>query len=103
MAVLLSNVSLLELLQKLLECTWMWSFPSEPTYLSSEDALLSSGWLLAASLLIYQHRYNTEVHQTLSVDLKQVLNAVIFRNKKPVLLLGILSLLPGFTWEQLLI
>ncbi|XP_040516484.1 meiosis inhibitor protein 1 isoform X9 [Gallus gallus] len=86
-AVLLSNVSLLELLQKLLECTWMWSFPSEPTYLSSEDALLSSGWLLAASLLIYQHRYNTEVHQTLSVDLKQVLNAVIFRNKKPVLLL----------------
>ncbi|XP_040524762.1 meiosis inhibitor protein 1 isoform X9 [Gallus gallus] len=86
-AVLLSNVSLLELLQKLLECTWMWSFPSEPTYLSSEDALLSSGWLLAASLLIYQHRYNTEVHQTLSVDLRQVLNAVIFRNKKPVLLL----------------
>ncbi|XP_021239627.1 meiosis inhibitor protein 1 [Numida meleagris] len=86
-AVLLSNVSLLELLQKVLECTWVWSFPSEPTYLSSEDALLSSGWLLAASLLIYQHRYNTEVHQTLSLDLRQVLNAVIFRNKKPVLLL----------------
>uniref|UniRef100_A0A669Q1C9 Meiotic double-stranded break formation protein 1 n=1 Tax=Phasianus colchicus TaxID=9054 RepID=A0A669Q1C9_PHACC len=86
-AVLLSNVSLLELLQKVLECTWMWSFPSEPTYLSSEDALLSSGWLLAASLLIYQHRYNTEVHQTLSLDLRQVLNAIIFRNKKPVLLL----------------
>ena len=64
-AVLLSNVSLLELLQKLLECTWMWSFPSEPTYLSSEDALLSSGWLLAASLLIYQHRYNTEVRAIL--------------------------------------
>ncbi|XP_048790068.1 meiosis inhibitor protein 1 isoform X5 [Lagopus muta] len=86
-AVLLSNVSLLELLQKVLECTWTWSFPSEPTYLSSEDALLSSGWLLAASLLIYQHRYNTEVHQTLSLDLRQVLNAIIFRNKKPVLLL----------------
>ncbi|NXJ09519.1 MEI1 protein, partial [Odontophorus gujanensis] len=86
-AVLLSNVSLLELLQKVLECTWMWSFPSEPAYLSSEDALLSSGWLLTASLLIYQHRYNTEVHQTLSLDLRQILNAVIFRNKKPVLLL----------------
>ncbi|XP_015716509.1 meiosis inhibitor protein 1 isoform X9 [Coturnix japonica] len=86
-AVLLSNVSLLELLQKVLECTWMWSFPSEPTYLSSGNALQSSGWLLAASLLIYQHRYNTEVHQTLSLDLRQVLNAVIFRNKKPVLLL----------------
>ncbi|NXH25260.1 MEII1 protein, partial [Myiagra hebetior] len=86
-AVLLSNVSLLELLQKVLECTWLWSPPSRPAYLSSEDALLCSGWLLVASLLLYQHRYNTEVHQTLSVDLTKVLNAVIFRNKKPILLL----------------
>ncbi|NXA08027.1 MEII1 protein, partial [Sapayoa aenigma] len=86
-AVLLSNVSLLELLQKVLECTWLWSPPSGPAYLSSEDALLCSGWLLVASLLFYQHRYNTEVHQTLSLDLTEVLNAIIFRNKKPVLLL----------------
>ncbi|NXB32648.1 MEI1 protein, partial [Eulacestoma nigropectus] len=86
-AVLLSNVSLLELLQKVLECTWLWSPPSRPACLSSEDALLCSGWLLVASLLLYQHRYNTEVHQTLSVDLAEVLNAVIFRNKKPILLL----------------
>ncbi|OWK59285.1 Meiosis inhibitor protein 1 [Lonchura striata] len=86
-AVLLSNVSLLELLQKVLECTWLWSSPSRPACLSSEDALLCSGWLLVASLLLYQHRYNTEVHQTLSVDLTEVVNAVIFRNKKPVLLL----------------
>ncbi|KAJ7425944.1 hypothetical protein WISP_21437 [Willisornis vidua] len=86
-AVLLSNVSLLELLQKVLECTWLQSPPSGPAYLSSEDALLCSGWLLVASLLLYQHRYNTEVHQTLSLDLKEVLNAVIFRNKKPILLL----------------
>ncbi|XP_071407968.1 meiosis inhibitor protein 1-like isoform X1 [Pithys albifrons albifrons] len=86
-AVLLSNVSLLELLQKVLECTWLQSSPSGPAYLSSEDALLCSGWLLVASLLLYQHRYNTEVHQTLSLDLKEVLNAVIFRNKKPILLL----------------
>ncbi|NXR26316.1 MEII1 protein, partial [Cinclus mexicanus] len=86
-AVLLSNVSLLELLQKVLESTWLWSPPSRPAYLSSEDALLCSGWLLVASLLLYQHRYNTEVHQTLYVDLAKVLNAVIFRNKKPILLL----------------
>uniref|UniRef100_A0A8B9EN27 Meiotic double-stranded break formation protein 1 n=1 Tax=Anser cygnoides TaxID=8845 RepID=A0A8B9EN27_ANSCY len=86
-AVLLSNVSLLELLQKVLECTWTRSFPSEPAYLSPEDALLCSGWLLAASLLIYQHRYNAEVHQTLTLDLTEVLNAVIFRKKKPILLL----------------
>ncbi|NXL76185.1 MEI1 protein, partial [Leptocoma aspasia] len=86
-AVLLSNVSFLELLQKVLDCTWLWSPPSRPAYLSSEDALLCSGWLLVASLLLYQHRYNTEVHQTLSVDFTEVLNAVIFRNKKPILLL----------------
>ncbi|KAF1592462.1 Meiosis inhibitor protein 1, partial [Eudyptes moseleyi] len=86
-AVLLSNVSLLELLQKVLECTWLRSPPSEPAYLSSEDALLCSGWLLVASLLLYQHRHNTEVHQTLSLDLAEVLNAVIFRKKKPILLL----------------
>ncbi|XP_053920252.1 meiosis inhibitor protein 1 isoform X2 [Cuculus canorus] len=86
-AVLLSNVSFLELLQKVLECTWLWSPPSEPLYLSPEDALLCSGWLLVASLLLYQHRYNTEVHQTLSLDLTEVLNAVIFRKKKPILLL----------------
>ncbi|NXX42210.1 MEI1 protein, partial [Tricholaema leucomelas] len=86
-AVLLSNVSLLELLQKVLECTWLWSPATEPVYLSPEDALLCSGWLLVASLLLYQHRYNTEVHQILSLDLTEVLNAVIFRNKKPILLL----------------
>ncbi|XP_054039847.1 meiosis inhibitor protein 1 [Rissa tridactyla] len=84
-AVLLSNVSLLELLQKVLECTWLRSPP--PAYLSSEDALLCSGWLLVASLLLYQHRYNTEVHQTLSLDLTKVVNAVIFKKKKPILLL----------------
>ncbi|KFZ56055.1 Meiosis inhibitor protein 1, partial [Antrostomus carolinensis] len=87
-AVLLSNVSLLELLQKVLECTWLQSPPpSEAAYLSPEDALLCSGWLLVASLLLCQHRYNTEVHQTISLDLTEVLKAVIFRKKKPVLLL----------------
>ncbi|NXI51185.1 MEI1 protein, partial [Chloroceryle aenea] len=86
-AVLLSNVSLLELLQKVLECTWLRSSPSDHASLSSEDALLCSGWLLVASLLLYQHRYNTEVHQTVSLDLTEVLNAIIFRKKKPVLLL----------------
>ncbi|NXQ98521.1 MEI1 protein, partial [Sagittarius serpentarius] len=86
-AVLLSNVSLLELLQKVLECTWSRSAPSEPADLSPEDALLCSGWLLVASLLLYQHRYHTEVHQTLSLDLTEVLNAVIFRKKQPILLL----------------
>lgn len=74
MAVLLSNVSLLELLQKVLECTWTRSFPSEPAYLLPEDALLCSGWLLAASLLIYQHRYNAEVRSILVFRSRDWLN-----------------------------
>ncbi|NXD17370.1 MEII1 protein, partial [Nothocercus nigrocapillus] len=86
-AVLLSNVSLLELLQKVLQRTWLRSCPSASAYLSSEDALLCSGWLLVASLLVYQHQYNAEVHQTLSLDLTDILNAIIFRKKKPILLL----------------
>lgn len=71
---LLSNVSLLELLQKVLEYTWLRSPPSEPAYLSSEDALLCSGWLLVASLLFYQHRYNTEVRTTVVFRSRDWLN-----------------------------
>ncbi|NXS57206.1 MEII1 protein, partial [Brachypteracias leptosomus] len=73
-AVLLSNVSLLELLQKVLECTWLWSPSSAPAYLSPEDALLCSGWLLVASLLLYQHRYNTEVRTALVFGSREWLN-----------------------------
>ncbi|XP_074980307.1 meiosis inhibitor protein 1 isoform X3 [Caretta caretta] len=86
-AVLLSSVPLLELLQKVLELTWMWPCRSGPTLSSSEEALLCSAWLLTASLLAHQHRFNSEVHQTISLDVEQVLNAVILRRKKPALLL----------------
>ncbi|XP_037738606.1 meiosis inhibitor protein 1 isoform X8 [Chelonia mydas] len=86
-AVLLSSVPLLELLQKVLELTWMWPCRSGPALSSSEEALLCSAWLLTASLLAHQHRYNSEVHQTISLDVEQVLNAVILRRKKPALLL----------------
>ncbi|XP_065419122.1 meiosis inhibitor protein 1 isoform X5 [Chrysemys picta bellii] len=86
-AVLLSSVPLLELLQKVLELTWMWPCRSGPALSSSEEALLCSAWLLTASLLVHQHRYNSEVHQMISLDVEKVLNAVIFRRKKPALLL----------------
>uniref|UniRef100_A0A452I8I9 Uncharacterized protein n=1 Tax=Gopherus agassizii TaxID=38772 RepID=A0A452I8I9_9SAUR len=89
-AVLLSSVPLLELLQKVLELTWMWPCRSGPALSPSEEALLCSAWLLTASLLAHQHRYNSEVHQMISLDVEKVLNAVIFRRKKPALLLGII-------------
>uniref|UniRef100_A0A8C2T9E2 Meiotic double-stranded break formation protein 1 n=1 Tax=Coturnix japonica TaxID=93934 RepID=A0A8C2T9E2_COTJA len=103
-AVLLSNVSLLELLQKVLECTWMWSFPSEPTYLSSGNALQSSGWLLAASLLIYQHRYNTEVRAILafrSMDfIVQFLRAIMQQNFSSPLVTVVQNTAQGATQPQ---
>lgn len=77
MAVLLSNVSLLELLQKVLECTWLWSPATDPVYLSPEDALLCSGWLLVASLLLCQHRYNTEVRTTLVIGFMEWQNFLV--------------------------
>uniref|UniRef100_A0A7M4FMZ1 MEI1 protein n=1 Tax=Crocodylus porosus TaxID=8502 RepID=A0A7M4FMZ1_CROPO len=93
-AVLLSSVPLLELLQRVLDVTWTWPSPSEPALSSSEEALLCSAWLLTASLLAHQHSYNSEVHQPISLNLEKILNVVIFRKKKPALLLvGILQLL----------
>lgn len=60
-AVLLSSVPLLELLQRVLDVTWTWPSPSEPALSFSEEALLCSAWLLTASLLAHQHSYNSEV------------------------------------------
>ncbi|OXB71956.1 UNVERIFIED_CONTAM: hypothetical protein H355_001069 [Colinus virginianus] len=42
---------------------------------------------LVMAIAIFLHFILFQVHQTLSLDLRQVLNAVILRNKKPVLLL----------------
>ncbi|XP_075792118.1 meiosis inhibitor protein 1 isoform X4 [Pelodiscus sinensis] len=86
-AVLLSSVPLLELLQKVLDLTWMWPCHSGPAVSSSEEALLCSAWLLTASLLAHQHHFNSEVHLTVSLDIEKVLNAVIFRKKKSALLI----------------
>uniref|UniRef100_A0A674IVB3 Meiotic double-stranded break formation protein 1 n=1 Tax=Terrapene triunguis TaxID=2587831 RepID=A0A674IVB3_9SAUR len=90
-AVLLSSVPLLELLQKVLELTWMWPCRSGPALSSSEEALLCSAWLLTASLLAHQHRYNSEVrtasHQFLknltvvcAVSILQFLRAILRQN-----------------------
>ncbi|XP_007435750.1 meiosis inhibitor protein 1, partial [Python bivittatus] len=59
-ALLLSNTSLLELLEKVLHCTWMATSFSEPVFSSSIESLLCSAWLLTASLLTQQNIYSTE-------------------------------------------
>ncbi|XP_029325796.1 meiosis inhibitor protein 1 isoform X2 [Mus caroli] len=79
-AVLLSSTALLELLEKMLALTWT------ETGSSPRTPLLCSAWLLIASFSAQQHNGNLQVHQTLSVELNQVLKALSFPKKMSALL-----------------
>ncbi|XP_054939161.1 meiosis inhibitor protein 1-like, partial [Physeter macrocephalus] len=78
-AVLLSSTALIELLEKTLSLTWAEEGSPGPE-------LLCSAWLLTASFSAQQHDGNLQVHQTLSVELDQVLKALSFPKKKAALL-----------------
>uniref|UniRef100_H0X5X1 Meiotic double-stranded break formation protein 1 n=2 Tax=Otolemur garnettii TaxID=30611 RepID=H0X5X1_OTOGA len=78
-AVLLSSTALIELLEKLLALTL-----TEAD--SPRTALLCSAWLLTTSFSAQQYDGNLQVHQTLSVELDQVLKALSFPKKKAALL-----------------
>ncbi|XP_006174760.1 meiosis inhibitor protein 1 [Camelus ferus] len=78
-AVLLSSMTLMELLEKMLALTWVKAG-------SPGTALLCSAWLLTASCSAQQHDGSLQVHQTLSVELDQVLKALSFPKKKTALL-----------------
>uniref|UniRef100_I3N2P0 Meiotic double-stranded break formation protein 1 n=1 Tax=Ictidomys tridecemlineatus TaxID=43179 RepID=I3N2P0_ICTTR len=80
-AVLLSTTALIELLEKMLALTWTEMEASSP-----RTALLCSAWLLTASFSAQQHSGSLQVHQTLSVELDQLLKALSFPKKKPALL-----------------
>ncbi|XP_065793513.1 meiosis inhibitor protein 1 [Muntiacus reevesi] len=78
-AVLLSSTALIELLEKMLALTW-----AEEG--SPRTGLLCSAWLLTASFSAQQHQGSLQVHQTLSVELDQVLKALSVPKKKAALL-----------------
>nr|XP_044634820.1 meiosis inhibitor protein 1 isoform X3 [Equus asinus] len=78
-AVLLSSTALIKLLEKMLALTWAEAG-------SPGTALLCSAWLLTASFSAQQHDGSLQVHQTLSVELDQVLKALSFPKKKAALL-----------------
>ncbi|XP_064139510.1 meiosis inhibitor protein 1 [Loxodonta africana] len=78
-AVLMSSTALMELLEKLLALTWAETG-------SPGTALLCSAWLLTASLSAQQHSSGLQVHQTLSVELDQVLTVLSFPKKQAALL-----------------
>ncbi|XP_021570098.1 meiosis inhibitor protein 1 [Carlito syrichta] len=78
-AVLLSSTALIELLEKMLALT---SAEAD----SPRTALLCSAWLLTASFSAQQHNGSLQVHQTLSVELDQVLKVISFPKKQTALL-----------------
>ncbi|KAL0625449.1 Meiosis inhibitor protein 1, partial [Plecturocebus cupreus] len=78
-AVLLSGTGLMQLLEKMLALTL-----AEAD--SPRTALLCSAWLLTASLSAQQHKGSLQVHQTLSVEMDQVLKALSFPKKNAALL-----------------
>ncbi|KAM6214789.1 meiosis inhibitor protein 1 [Rhynchocyon petersi] len=80
-AVLLSSTALMALLQKLLALTW-----AEEGSSRTGPAILCSAWLLTTSLSTQQHNGSLQVHQTLSVELDQVLNILSFPKKQTALL-----------------
>ncbi|XP_036108072.1 meiosis inhibitor protein 1 [Molossus molossus] len=78
-AVLLSSTALIELLEKMLALTW-----AEEG--SPRTTLLCSAWLLTASFSAQQHDGSLQVHQTMSVELDQVLKSLSFPKKNAALL-----------------
>ncbi|XP_029442981.1 meiosis inhibitor protein 1 [Rhinatrema bivittatum] len=86
-AMLLSSVPLMELLQKVLELTRVKASSSSTSCRLLSQALLCSAWLLTSSLLHCQHNYGSEVHKAVSVDLDEILNIISFRKKNSSFLL----------------
>ncbi|XP_037587922.1 meiosis inhibitor protein 1 [Cebus imitator] len=78
-AVLLSGTGLMQLLEKMLALTL-----TEAD--SPRTTLLCSAWLLTSSLSAQQHKGSLQVHQTLSVEMDQVLKALSFPKKNAALL-----------------
>ncbi|XP_063099777.1 meiosis inhibitor protein 1 [Cavia porcellus] len=86
-AVILSSTTLIELLEKMLVLTW--ADTDSPAWTeggSPRSALLCSAWLLTASLSAQQHEGGLQVHQTLSVELDQVVKTLSFPKKRAALL-----------------
>ncbi|XP_075430136.1 meiosis inhibitor protein 1 isoform X2 [Ascaphus truei] len=91
-AMLLSNTSLIELIERILELTWTES-PSSPS--DSCESLCCSAWLVTSSLVCFQHSHSLEVHRTICVDVDKMLNLISFRSKEKssLLIVGLLQLL----------
>ncbi|XP_069765836.1 meiosis inhibitor protein 1 isoform X3 [Narcine bancroftii] len=88
-SVLLSNSSLMVLLEKILELSWSEQFTHEPLH----DVLACSVWLLLACLVQNQANSKSEVHRTVGVNLDKVMHCISSRKDSSLLQVCILQFL----------
>ncbi|KAM3915649.1 meiosis inhibitor protein 1 [Leptodactylus fuscus] len=85
--VILSNTSLIELIEEIMEKTW------DRTQSDFSESLCSSAWLMASTLMSFQQRYNLQVHKTVCVDVNNIINLISFKFKdtSSLLIVGVLQ------------
>uniref|UniRef100_UPI00398F0E6E meiosis inhibitor protein 1 isoform X2 n=1 Tax=Pristiophorus japonicus TaxID=55135 RepID=UPI00398F0E6E len=88
-SMLLSNSSLMELLEKILELSWS----EQSTLESLPDVLVCSVWLLLSTLVQNQTNCKSEVHRTVGVDLNKVLHCISLRKNTSLAQVCILQFL----------
>ncbi|XP_068111094.1 meiosis inhibitor protein 1 isoform X2 [Hyperolius riggenbachi] len=89
-AMLLSNNSLIAVMEAVAEQSWEESCPDE-----GRESLCCSAGLLTSTLISFQHLYALQVHRSLAVDVQTLVNIVAFRSKETssMLMIGLLQLL----------
>ncbi|XP_075689717.1 meiosis inhibitor protein 1 isoform X2 [Rhinoderma darwinii] len=74
-AVILSNTSLIELIEEIMEKTW------DRTKSNCSESLCCSAWLMTSTLMSFQQRYNLQVHKTIYVDVNNMVDLISFKFK----------------------
>ncbi|XP_056379809.1 meiosis inhibitor protein 1-like [Hyla sarda] len=80
-AVILSNTSLLELIEEIMEKTW------DTAQNEFSESLCCSAWLMTSALMIFQQCYNLQVHRTVQVDVNNLVEFISFKFKDTSFLL----------------
>ncbi|XP_071983762.1 meiosis inhibitor protein 1 isoform X2 [Engystomops pustulosus] len=74
-AVLLSNTCLIEMLEEMIAKTL------DTTQSHCSDSLYCSAWLMTSTLMNFQQCYNLQIHKTIYVDVKNVIDLISFKCK----------------------
>ncbi|XP_069823398.1 meiosis inhibitor protein 1 isoform X2 [Dendropsophus ebraccatus] len=75
-SVILSNTSLIELIEKIMEETW------DRTQRDCSESLCCSAWLMTSTLMIFQQRFNLQVQRAINVHVINMVELISFKFKK---------------------